>query len=63
MMTEFFLGQAVYVHSPADTWVRGVVRQIGPDGRPELVEMVLHPEWPTHILLARPGELVKGDGG
>jgi len=65
-MSEFYEGQPVYLHSRrSDTWVRGVVRSSGLrwlayDG---LVAVDLHPEGPSRIVLAWPGELVRGDAG
>lgn len=66
-MTEFYEGQSVYARmGDNDTgtgisWVHGVVRRQVTD---ELVEVDIHyPPGHWHFLLARPGELVKGDAG
>lgn len=66
-MTEFYEGQSVYVlHSSADAnnrWLRGVVRRLDTDGQVEIVEVNVQFDGSPHILLARPGELVRGDAG
>lgn len=71
-MNDFYKGQPVYLHTPADTWVRATVRQLDADGLVELVGVDVAWPPPGHflvirpaelVLAVRPGELVRGDGG